>query len=173
MSMNKKVLLVIGVIIVIVVSYIIYKINDNYNYGYYYEFLNNISYDISSKFEEGKYSKGYYHYYGDDVSCSFNIDSFSTYNYSNGSDYIKDRINFTLNDKVSEIEEVDLNGYKWFYFSVDGGDNKEYYYATIKDDKGYLLEYEIRDYNRGDSMEGTKSFCYAEYDNSISSVRFN
>ena len=57
-------------------------------------------------------------------------------------------------------------------FSLEAFDNKEYYYATIKDDEGYLLEYEIMDYNRGDSMEGAKSFCYAEYDKIISSVKF-
>ena len=170
--MRKKVLLFIGIIIVIIAIYIIYKVNDNYNYGDYYDYLDNISYDISNKFKESEYSGGYYHYYGNNVSCTFDVDSFSTYNYFNGSDYIKDRITFTLNDKVSDIKEVDLNGYKWFYFGVDGGNNKEYYYATIKDDKGYLLKYEISDYLRGDSNKDRDSFCYTEYDKIISSVRF-
>ena len=170
--MRKKVLLFIGIIIVIIFIYIIYKVNDNYNYGDYYDYLDNISYDISSKFEVSKYSRGYYHYYDNDISCTFDVDSFSTYNYFNGSDYIKDSITFTLNDKVSEIKEVDLNGYKWFYFGVDGGNNKEYYYATIKDEKGYLLKYEISDYLRGDSNKDRDSFCYTEYDKIISSVRF-
>ena len=70
--MKKKVLLFI-VIIVMIATYIIYKFNDNYNYGDYYDYLDNISYDLSNKFEVSKYSRGYYHYYDNFHKTKFSL----------------------------------------------------------------------------------------------------
>ena len=169
--MKKILFILVGVIIVFFVCSWIYKQSTDYYYDGN-EYLDNISYVISDKFEESEYSRGYYHYYDDGISCSFDINDYSTYSYKNGSDYLKDRITFTLNDEVSEISEVDLNGYKWYYMSVSKRGNINYYYATVKNDRGYILNYEINDYSYGDSLSGDK-FCDTEYDKVISSVRFN
>ena len=168
----KRNVLIIGAIIFVIVIFVIYKVNDNIYDDDYYKYLDNIDYKVSSEFEESKYSKGYYRYYNDDISCNFSIDSFSTYSYKDGSEYLKDDIRFTLNDKVSDINEVDLNGYKWYSLTVEHNNEISYYYATVKDDNGYLLEYKIRDYNNGDYGNSKENFCYVEYDRIISSISF-
>lgn len=163
-------LIVIGIII-LVSGIIYYFVRDDYHYYDDKDYLSNISYDISSEFDSSIYdSSRYYHYYGDYISCNFSVNYFNTYNISNGEEYLKNRINITLSDKVSDIEEVDINNYKWYYMKVDSGDTIKYYYATIEKDIGYELEYNIHDYLRGDSNSNDR-FCFDEYDKIISSVK--
>ncbi|MBQ6494505.1 MAG: hypothetical protein IJI49_00725 [Bacilli bacterium] len=170
--MNKKVLIVIGIIILIIML-LYYYVKDNYRYYGDKDYLIDISYDISDRFDASIYdSSRYYHYYEDDISCNFDISYFSTFDINNGEEYLRKRIMFTLNDEVSDIEEVDINNYKWYYMKVDSGDKISYYYATVKDDVGYELEYSISDYMRGDSNSSNK-VCYSEYDRVISSIKFN
>lgn len=171
MYMNKKLLIVIGSIIIVSII-IYYFVRDNYYYYSNKDYLSNISYDISDEFEANIYdSSRYYHYYDDNISCNFNVNYFNNYGFIDGSEYIKDRIMFTLNDEVSDIEVVDINNYKWYYLKVLGSNDVRYYYVTIYNDVGYELEYNISDYLRGDG-NSSNGLCYREYDRIISSVKF-
>ena len=166
----KKVYIIIFVVIILVVIFIFCFIKDNVIESG--NNLSDISFDIDNRFEANIYdSSGYYHYYSDDISCSFDVSYYGNYKYNSGNDYLRDMVMFSLNDEVSEIKEIELNGYKWYYMSVDSGDKKTYYYATIKNDKVYELEYDISDYKRGDRTEDESNFCYSEYDKVISSVK--
>lgn len=169
--MKKVILIIVGVVIVLFVLYFIG--NHKYEYHLDYGYLDNISYNISDEFEGSDSSRGYYHYYGDNSSCSFSVDNFYVNsNYKDAKDYLRNNLYFTLNDKVSEIEEVSLNGYQWYYLKKEDDGGVTYYYATIKGDTGYVLEYDINDYNNGDYNKDDYNLCYMEYDRIISSVRF-
>ena len=167
--MNKKILIGIGVIVVVilVVSFVRYYEDSSL---YENDYLKGISYDVPREFEKSKYGE-YYHYYGDNVSCNFEIDDFSTYSYKNGKDYLENNVSVHLSDEVSDVKEVDLNGDMWYSFSRKNSNGISYYYAIVKGDKGYFLEYEISDYYHGDYSNGENNFCKASYGEIISSVR--
>ena len=78
--------------------------------------------------------------------------------------------NESMMDDLS-VKEVDLNGDMWYSFSRKNSNGISYYYAIVKKDKGYFLEYEISDYYHGDYSNGENNFCKASYDEIISSVR--
>ena len=166
--MNKKILIGIGVVVVviIVVSFVRY-----YEDNFYYEeeYLQNISYDVPREFEKSEYGE-YYHYYGDDVSCHFEVMDFSTYSSKSGKEYLENYVSVHLSDEVSDVKEVDLNGDMWYYFSSKNRGNISYYYAIVKEDKGYYLEYTIRDDKNGDYGNGENNFCKVSYGEIISSV---
>ena len=132
--------------------------------------LEGISYNVPKEFERSDYGE-YYHYYGGDVSCDFEIDDFSTYSYESGKEYLENYVIIHLSDEVSEIKEVDLNGDLWYSFSKKNDSGISYYYAIVKDDKGYYLEYAIRDYYHGDYSGNENNFCKASYGEVISSVK--
>ena len=168
--MNKKILIGIGIVIVFVllgVSFVRYYEDSSL---YENDYLKGISYDVPREFEKSKYGE-YYHYYGDNVSCNFEIDDFSTYSYKNGKEYLENNVSVHLSDEVSDVKEVDLNGDMWYSFSGKNSNGISYYYAVVKEDKGYFLEYEISDYYHGDYSNGENNFCKASYGEIISSVR--
>lgn len=169
--MNVKKVLIIGVcffVIIVLVGFFRYYISEKNSSDK--DYLKNISYDVPKEFEKSKYGE-YYHYYGNNVSCNFEVDDFSTYSYSNGKEYLEDSVSVHLNDEVSDVKEVDLNGDLWYSFNRKSGGNSSYYYAIVKDDKGYYIEYEMRDYYHGDYSNGENNFCKASYDKIISSVK--
>ena len=164
--MNKKIL--IGVVIVVLLLIIFYVRYYEDSYDDDGEFLKNISYDVPREFEKSKYGE-YYHYYGDNVSCNFEIDDFSVYSYKSGKEYLENNVSVYLSDEVSDVKEVDVNGDMWYSFSKKNNSGISYYYATVKDDNGYYFEYEIRDYYHGDY--GSNNFCDASYGEVVSSVK--
>ncbi len=157
-----------GVVVVggmLVYSFIKYESENEY-----IDYLENISYDVPGEFEKSEYGE-YYHYYGNNVSCNFEVNDFSIYSYSNGKEYLEDSVSVHLNDEVSDIKEVDLNGDLWYSFSKKNDSGISYYYAIVKGDKGYYLEYEIRDSYHGDYSDNENNFCKASYGEVISSVK--
>ena len=134
------------------------------------ERLEGISYHVPLEFEKSEYGE-YYHYYGDDVSCHFEVMDFSTYSFKSGKEYLENYVTIHLSDEVSDVKEVDLNGNVWYYFSSKNRGNISYYYAIVKEDKGYYLEYTIRDDKNGDYSNGENNFCKASYGEVISSVK--
>ena len=165
--MNKKILIGVGlvVVIILVVSFVRYYEDSSY---YEEEYLKNISYNVPEKFERSKYGE-YYHYYGDGISCDFEVREISVYSYKSGKEYLENNVSVYLSDEVSDVKEVDLNGDMWYSFSKKNSDGVSYYYATVRDDKGYYLEYEIRNYHHGDYSGN--NFCNASYGEVISSVK--
>lgn len=163
----KKVIIILGIIVV--VGMLVYSFVKYERENAYVDPLVGITYVVPSEFEKSKYGE-YYHYYGDDVSCSFDVSAFSTYSYESGKDYLENHVSVYLSDEVSFIEEVDLGGDVWYYFSRKNRGYVYYYYAIVKDDKGYYLEYEINDY-LDDYNDNENNFCKASYGEVISSIK--
>ena len=134
------------------------------------EALSKISYKIPKKFKEESYSYlKNYTYYDKNASCTFKVNSYENYNeYVDGKDYLEDRIFITLKDKISEIKEIKLNNYKWYSFSVENNNRITNYYATIKEDRAYEIEYEIYDYSKG---EVENNYCTQQKDEIIATVK--
>lgn len=173
---NKKQLiigLIVGIVIGIIIIILVAEISSNYTYSDREEkkALKNITYEISNKFEKTNYGYSlYYRYHDDKTICSFEVDTNDYYydDYKDGGEYLKDNIYFTYNDKISEIKDVELNNYKWYYLSKERNNDIEYIYATKKDNIIYILKYEMTDYANGD---GSSTFCISQYDKIISSVK--
>lgn len=157
-------IVVFGIVIIGCVGHYITEINERN------EMVEGISYNVPLEFERSKYGD-YYHFYEDDVSCDFDVSDFSTYSYKSGKEYLENYVTIHLSDEVSEIKEVDLNGDLWYSFSKKNDSGISYYYAIVKDDKGYYLEYAIRDYYHGDYSGNENNFCKASYGEVISSVK--
>ena len=174
---NKKQLiigLIVGIVIGIIIIILVAEISSNYIYSDREEkkALKNITYNISKKFEKDDYGYSIYHsYYDENTNCYFKVETYENKyeDYKDGKEYLKDKIYFTYNDKISEIKDVELNNYKWYYLSKEKDNNIEYIYATKKDDIIYILNYEMSDYANGD---GSSTFCISQYDKVISSVKF-
>lgn len=163
----KKIIIILGV--VVVVGMLVYSFIKYDRENEYVDSLENISYDVPREFEKSEYGE-YYHYYGDDISCDFEVRDFYVYSYGDGKEYLENNVSVHLSDKVSFVEEVDVNGDMWYYFSKKNRGDVSYYYAIVKDNKGYYMEYSIRDYLNGDYSENN-NFCMASYGEIISSVK--
>ena len=167
--MDKRFFVAIGLIVVVIGLWGYFKFYDRDRYDDN-DYVENISYDVPSKFEKSNYGE-YYHYYGDGVSCDFSVEDFSTYSYSDGKKYLERGVSIYLSDEVSEVREVDINGDLWYSFGRKNGGDVSYYYAIVKDGKGYFLEYSIRDHMNGYYDGDKDSFCKDSYDRIIKSVK--
>jgi uncharacterized protein YpmB len=173
--MKKKLpIIIIGIIVVfvilVVVSMVLEEI-DMYEYEKAEkEALSKISVKVPKKFERSSYSSTiYYHLYDEETRCSFIVDvEADSYNYEDGMEYLEKRTTISLKDKVSEIQGIDLNNYKWYYLSVENEDGITYHYATVKDNTVYTLDYEIEDYSKG---ENPSNYCANIKDEIISTVK--
>ena len=173
MKKIPKILIGIAVvfIVLLVFAFILEKVEENKYEKEDREALSKISVKVPKKFTKSEYSSSkHYFYYKDDTSCSFDVEvETSNYkNYKDGKDYLEDRTYITLKDKVSEIEEIDLNNYKWHSLTVEKNGNTEYHYATIKENNIYELEFRIDDYTNGESPD---NYCASIKDEIISSVK--
>ena len=173
--MKKGKFIIIAIVVIILVIILSAVINEKIEYQKYekkdIEALKNISVKVPKKFEKHTYSSSIdYSLYEDDTSCSLSIDvnTNSYKHYEDGKDYLEDNTYITLKDKVTEIQEIELNNYKWHYLSVEKNGNLSYYYATIKENTIYELEYRINDYTNG---EEKNNYCDSIKDEIISTVK--
>lgn len=163
--MMRKVFIGIG-IIAIVVIFIFYVMSNDSDV----DSIEGISYRVPSEFEKSKYGE-YYHYYGDKVSCDFDVRDFSLYSYKSGKEYLENNVIFHLSDDIGKISEIELNGDMWYFLGKKNSNSVSYYYATVKDNIGYYMEYVIRDYYHGDYSNDENNYCMVSYDKVISSVK--
>ncbi len=132
-----------------------------------------IEYIIPDEFEETDgsiYSKSYY-YRDDDAYCYIYVrpDEKDLYN-EDKEVWFKGNIRLSLNDKVSDLKELDVNGKKVLFVEKDSNGDITKYYAFESSNNYYLLEYEINRYN--DENETYKnSPCYTLVDEVINSVK--
>ena len=169
--MNKPIKILFGGVIIIIAIMVLGSIEDNTYNKKYKEALNKISVNVPDKFEKKSYGDSIsYHLYEDDTSCNFYIDvNKESYNhYKDGKEYLEERTYITLKDKVSEIKEIELNDYKWYYLTIEKNGNIEHHYATIKDNIIYELDYSIHDYSNG---ENPNNYCASIKDEIISTVK--
>ena len=173
--MDKRLKVVCVMLVLLIGVAIIYGYYKNrYSYvGKVNKNLDNLIYTVPDSFEKDNYTYSVdYSYHENYTSCDFEVKYFDNYNnYKNGEEYLRDNIRFTLNDKIGDVKEVNINNYKWYLLEKENSSYKNYYYATIYDGKGYYMEYQIYDYNNGDHEENS-NICNISYDKIISSVRF-
>ena len=173
--MKKGKIIIIVIVVIILVIILGAVIQEKIEYSQYEkkdkEALKNISIKVPKKFDKHKYSNSIsYYLYDDDTSCnlSISVDADSYKHYVDGKDYLEESTYITLKDKVSEIQEIEINNYKWHYLSVEKNGNLSYHYATIKENTIYEIEYRINDYTNG---EETNNYCASIKDEIISSIK--
>ena len=170
-SMKKKIIVILSVIfIILLIAFGVY-LSSRHNYSKKRNGLNNLSYKVPREFEANIYdSYRSYHYSENNQSCSFSVDTFSTYSNKSGDDYLKSHVYFTLNDDIGKVEEVSINDRGWYKLEKYSSNHKSYYYATVVGDVGYDVEYTIYDYLNGDYV-GNNDFCGESYEKIISSMK--
>lgn len=166
------IIIVVGIISFALIGFVLIKASNLDNNAY----LKNIEFNISDKFEKKNYGDFISYYYFDsdnDLSCTFDVsvEDYSYNSYNDGKEYLEDSVYHNSKDKVSDIEEIDINNFKWYKMSVLNSGKYNYYYATIKNGVVYELKYDINDYLDGD-RSNNDSFCITERDKIISSVVF-
>lgn len=169
--MKKKIVIVLVLIFIVLLFVLGVYIFNRTNYSKKRNGLNNLSYKVPREFEANIYdSYRSYHYSGDNQSCSFSVDTFSTYSNKSGEDYLRSHVYFTLNDDIGEVEEVSINDKIWYKLEKFSNNHKSYYYAIVVQDVGYEVEYTIYDYLNGDYV-GNNNFCGESYEKIISSMK--
>lgn len=147
---------------------------DNYNkeYSKMYE---EISYTVPKELKDSEYSNikdHRYSYFEDDCYVSFNVEADDKEYYDNTEEYLKKSIYTSIDNKVSEVEEIEMNGEK--FYSVNIKEKKsgtiEYYYALESTNYYYLLRYRLVDDSNGDVAGIEDSICYTAKDQILKTI---
>ena len=132
-----------------------------------------IEYIIPDEFEETDgsiYSKSYY-YRDDDAYCYIYVrpDEKNLYN-EDKEVWFKGNIRLSLNDKVSDLTELDVNGKKVLFVEKESDGDITKYYAFESSNYYYLLEYEINKYHT-ENETNRNDICSNLVDEVINSVK--
>ena len=132
-----------------------------------------ISYNVSDDFERYSEYRGY-SYSDDDVYCRLWVNAYTREYYDEDREvWFKSMINVNLNDKVSELKEIDVNGNKALYIEVNDKNDVNYYYGFVSNNYYYLFDYSISVYDdeKPGVLEDNK--CYKYINDVINSVKLN
>lgn len=165
------------IIIIFIVAIIIFCIvasnihyNENNNIEKQDDF-ENLSYEIPEYFKISYSSNNYktYRYEENSVYCNISITTRDYYD--DALEAIK-ATNVKISDNVSEIKEIDLNGNSAYALEVESTDNleKTYYYMLKIKNHIYSIEYEIRDYEKGDRTDGDTNKCFSAREEFVNSI---
>ena len=169
-SVNNKVIIAIIAVLVTILGIIGVRklLESDYNDD---EMYTEITYTVPDSFEydDNSYTK-YYSYYMDSGYCSFYIDADDKDYYDGLKDWFNERIRFSLNDKVSDLTEVIINGNKMFYIDKKGKYGTEYYYGVESSNHYYLLIYTVYDRSNGDRSDYGTNICDTARDEIIKTV---
>ena len=173
--MDKKkmvVLLTIGIIVIIMISaYLI----DQYQYQYYYDNKNmfsEISYTIPKGFkkdDEYHYTK-YYTYSKNDVYCNIDIDVTEKDYYKDVKEWVNRIVHFNLTDKISNPTDININNIDMYYVDKKNENAEEYYYGMESSHYFYMITYKIRDSLNGDRADKDNNLCYTAKEKLLSSI---
>ncbi len=174
---NKNIVIsIVGVVIIafigLVVFHFISQITNNKKEKEEMELrFKEITFSVPSEFEyEPYYTIKDYSYSDNGVYCNFAIRSSDKEYYDSLEEWFKERINFNLNDKVSELKEVDINGKTFLNINKEYVNEKSYYYGVSSSNYNYFIEYTISDYMNGDREDINDNLCYNSFDKIISSI---
>ena len=173
MKNNKKIVLVIAIVFIILIIGII-SVRVYLENHYYYddkEDYNEISYTTPKGLESGDYFDDYYSYYGDDISCSFSVNASDKYYNKDFKKWFENNIRVSLSDKVGEMKEISIGNTTGYYIDVQTDTRKEYYYGVESTNHYYLLEYNIYDDLNGDRPDLETNICYTAKDKIIESIK--
>lgn len=178
---NKKdslIFTIVGIIIaiVIIVLLIIYISEKNDN-GYEKENMkafSELSYKIPEGFESDPgYKFNYFSGSDNNVTCSIMITSYEKDMYSlykDPKDLLMSHVSVYLNERVGEIEIVDVGNTKGYYVSVISDYKEEYNYAIESKNYMYFIRYELSDIEKGDRPDLDTNKCYTTREEFIKSI---
>jgi len=109
-----------------------------------------------------------YSYDDNGTYCYMNIypsEKYNTLEYE-----FNESVRYTLNDKVSGLNELNINGNKVLNAEVETEDSKEYYYGIESKNYYYIIKYSIYDNMKGDRSDIDTNLCYSAKDRIISSL---
>jgi len=132
-----------------------------------------ISYNVPSVFKKDDdytFSK-YYDYEENNVNCTISFSASDKSIYKNKEDWFKGTFTFTLNDKVSDLKEEEINGNKVLFIEKKSEKVTDYYYGFESTNYYYLINYNIYDYKDGDREDIDTNKCFTLRENIISSVK--
>ena len=170
----KNIIVVIGLIFLVLII-ILFTNNKSYKEKYNSEadpFIY-LSYEIPEYFEDSDSSSLYklYNYNENRVYCNISI---TTLDYYDDAQKAINNITIKASDVVSEIKEIDLNGNLAYTREVESADKyvlgKNYYYMFKIKNHIYSIEYEIRDYEKGDRGDSDTNKCFLAREKFINSI---
>ncbi len=123
--------------------------------------------DIYKKNDNSYNSDTYqsYHYNDSKSSCSISITNYTTYSNKSIEEHLKDNVISSMNEDVSEIKNETINNYKWSSVEINSKEKKEYKYASVYNERLYIVSYVIKKDNN--------KLCSNGYNTFIKSLRFN
>lgn len=123
--------------------------------------------DIYKKNDSSYNSDTYqsYRYNDTNNSCSISITNYATYGDKSTEEHLKDNVISSMNEDVSEIKNATINNYKWSFVEINSTEKKEYKYASIYNERLYIVSYVINNDNN--------KLCSNGYNTFISSLKFN
>ena len=108
---------------------------------------NEFSISVPSKFEDesDQYSYEYSYSSGNGVfdKCKFYLSVPS--GFSDAKNLINQMSSYDENDNPIEVTKSSINGINWYWFSKEDAFGKVYYYGTTKNNKVFLLEYDVNE----------------------------
>lgn len=110
--------------------------------------FNNLSLTLPTNFKEGDYNSDYYESYSilsDTDYCRLSLIKSYSSAYDTPKEYLEKNVYSSASDKVSNIEEEQINGNTWNTLSVEKTSNTIYNYATTNNDEIYIVEFVIYD----------------------------
>ena len=113
----------------------------------------------------------YYNCDDNDVYSYVAIHSYEKSLYDSKEKWFKNNFTFTLNDKVSDLEELDINGNKVLFLKIESEHNVNYCYGFESSNNYYSLSYSIYDYKSGDRADMDTNKCYISHEDIINSVK--
>ncbi len=136
------------------------------------EDFSEIDYNIPNEFEvddDNSFSK-YYNCDENDVYSYVSIHSYKKSLYKDKEKWFKGCFTITLNDKVSDIEEIEINGSKVLFLKIESENSIYYCYGFESSNYYYSLTYSIYDYESGDRADIDTNKCYISRDAIVNSV---
>ena len=171
------IIIVIGIIIILIfVPFLWPSIPNNYKENNK-EYFKEISYTVPSEFELDDYHHSRnYSYYDTSLNCYIDIRAQEKLREQSFEKWFKGDISFTLNDELSELEELEINGNKILGIQKRRGEDYswsevEYYYGVESSNYYYMIEYRIIDYKNGDRTDTETSMCLSTLDTFLSSIK--
>lgn len=129
-----------------------------------------LKFDIPGGFEPSEYNTDTYLSYSYDSStdyCTYSISVSQNYNglYEDAADYLNKNIYSSLDDVVSDIQDIAINNKTWSYVSITSDVfGEEYECAIINNGYIYDIDYNI--------YQDDTSFCTNSYNDLINSLSF-
>lgn len=121
--------------------------------------------EIPTNYKEGMFNESYEYNYETpaeegEILSSCTVDLEKVLYFIDSKDFIRQMSKYNL--KKEQVEEIEINNIKWYYFSKTDDDKITYYYATNKGKDVYLYTYESKT---------TDLICLANKDNILNSIK--